>query len=310
MNNTQGSRSLLLTGPRALVWEEESLPVPGPGQVLVRTIAGAISIGSELPQYRGDARGERAVYPRMTGYESLGAIEARGPDVELPIGQRVLAFYGHRTAATLPVSRAIAVPDGVTDEAALLAILACDTAKGVGKLAPQPGEQALITGAGTIGLLALFNLRAHGVTVDLVDPLPGRRALATALGARSTLDPSIAHRLRRSYPLGVECSSRDRAFRLLQYALQPHGRLCVLADGNIEPLTLTPAFHTKELQVVGSSDGLDYPGYAAWFWEELRRTHAPVELLFEHRINAIELPDCFEQLAQGQIRPVKVLVEY
>jgi alcohol dehydrogenase len=310
MKNTQQSRSLLLTGPRALVWEEEPITAPGPGQILVRTIAGAISIGSELPQYLGDARGDRLVYPRMTGYESLAAIEACGPDVDLPIGQRVLAFYGHRTAAILPVSRVITVPEGVTDEAALLAILACDSAKGVGKLTPQPGEQALITGAGTIGLLALFNLRAHGVVADMVDPLPGRRALATALGARSTLDPSIAYRFKRSYALGLECSSRDRAFRLLQHALKPHGRLCVLSDGNIEPLTLIPAFHTKELLVVGSSDGLDYPSYAAWFWDELRRSRAPVELLFEHRIGAAELAGCFEQLANGDIRPVKVLVKY
>lgn len=46
------SRSLLLVAPRALTWQVEPLPPIGSDQVLLRTIAGAISVGSELPVFR------------------------------------------------------------------------------------------------------------------------------------------------------------------------------------------------------------------------------------------------------------------
>ena len=109
------ARSLLLAGPRRLEWVAEALPAPGPGEVLVETRAGAISVGSELPLYEGMARSaEPPRYPRMTGYESVGIVTACGPGVGAPrVGERVVAFYGHRSAALVPAQKAIPVPDGV-----------------------------------------------------------------------------------------------------------------------------------------------------------------------------------------------------
>src|SRR5215472_17665888 len=97
-------RSLLLTAPRRLAWVAEELPAPGPHEVLVKTTAGAVSVGTELPQYMGT---EREIvprsYPRMTGYESLGTVLACGSGVPgLEPGERVVAFYGHRTHALVP----------------------------------------------------------------------------------------------------------------------------------------------------------------------------------------------------------------
>jgi len=44
-------RSLLLTAPKRLEWITEDLPALQPGEVLIQTTSGAISIGTELPQY-------------------------------------------------------------------------------------------------------------------------------------------------------------------------------------------------------------------------------------------------------------------
>ncbi|MGZ3675985.1 MAG: alcohol dehydrogenase catalytic domain-containing protein, partial [Ktedonobacterales bacterium] len=86
-------QSLLLVAPHQFEWRSEKLPHPGAHDVLVQTIAGAVSIGTELPQYMGTERETVAHgYPRMTGYESLGMVMARGSDVrDLPIGERVVA---------------------------------------------------------------------------------------------------------------------------------------------------------------------------------------------------------------------------
>jgi alcohol dehydrogenase len=300
--------SLLLHAPRSFEWVRSELAPPASDEVWLETLAGAISVGTEVPLYRGDARqAEAPRYPRMTGYESLGRVVALGEGVtQVVLGDRVVATYGHRTAACVRADTLMRVPDGVSDEIALLAVLANDTAKGVGKLKLEP-DAVLITGAGTVGLLTLHHLRWLGFTrVDVMEPLAERRALASALGARAVFAPDAL--TGGGYAAGVECSSRQAAFAALQRAVEPGGQLCVLADGNVEPLTLAPEFHSRELSVVASSDGEDYPGYARAFFDRWLEARAPLAELFTLRVVARELPETFEELLADP--PVKVFVAY
>jgi alcohol dehydrogenase len=306
-------RSLLLLGPRRLEWVGEDLPAIQPDELLIQTIAGAISIGAELPQYVGTARSSApARVPRMTGDESVGRVIACGAAVQrFVVGDRAVAFYGHRTLGVVSEARAIKVPDGMSDALALLAILTCDVAKGVRKLAPQYDQALLITGAGAIGLLTVFLLKALGVqAIDVVEPRPERHARALQLGARAVLSPEEMADGDERYPLGIECSSHQEGFALLQERMQPGGRLCILADGNLEPLVLLPAFHEKELLVVGSSDGWDYQAHAAWYFNVVREQAWSLEPLFEYSTSANGLIETFERLASGEISPIKVLISY
>lgn len=305
--------SLLLTQPGTLEWVPETLAPPGWDELLIRTTSGAISIGTELPQYTG---AERVIvargYPRMTGYESVGVIAACGDGVGtfMP-GERVVAFYGHRTAAIVPAEKAIRVPAEIPDALALLAILSCDAAKGVRKLSPDANAATLITGAGVMGLLTLFVLRAYGVReVDVVEPRAERRALALRLGARKAMTPEQARRRTERYAIGFECSSREPAFALAQDKMDVGGQLCLLADGNIEPLTLVPAFHARELSVIASSDGWDYQRHAEWYFERAPSSRDDLEALFEVETDAAHLPATFARLASTALPPLKVLARY
>src|SRR5215469_1600701 len=98
---TSSSSSLMLTAPRTLQWITEALPEPGSGDVIIQTTTGAISIGTELPQYLGTNRSiVPPHYPRMTGYESVGRVVWCGAEVrDIKVGDRAVAFYGHRTQA-------------------------------------------------------------------------------------------------------------------------------------------------------------------------------------------------------------------
>lgn len=277
----------------------------------LETLAGAVSIGTELPLFRGDVRRTEAPsYPLMTGYESLARVVELGEGVSgVRVGQRVLTTYGHRTAALLKASGVIPVPDAIPDEIALLAILSNDASKGIGKLSFTPSASVLITGAGTVGLLALHRLRWLGVsTVDVVEPLAPRRALALELGARAVFAPKDVP-ANVFYEVGVECAARAAAFSLLQQQMRHSAQLCVLSDGNLEPLVLESEFHERELRVVASSDGEDYPGHAAAFWGRWRETRAPLEALFEWRVTATGLATAFERAASGT-PPVKIFVSY
>lgn len=310
MQQTIMAKSLLLTGERRCEWIVEALPELGPNDILLQTRTSAISIGSELPAYRGEARTGPEHYPRMTGYENVAIVLACGAEVHsLQPGERVVAFYGHRTHVVLAANKVIPVPADIADPLAILTILSCDAAKGVRKVASLPEEPVLITGAGTMGLLTLFTLKAYGcTTVDVVEPRHERHALAYRLGANRVWSPH--EHLPRKYAIGFECSSRNDAFALLQEHLQHNGRLCVTADGNLEPLVLMPAFHEKELHIMGSSDGWDYHKHAAWYFHYIRQQPTALEQIFELEITYQQLIETFEQLASGALRPLKVLVRY
>ncbi len=306
------ARSLLLTGPAQVAWTETDLPEIGPHEVLVETLAGAISVGTELPHYLGTSRGFTHRYPAMTGYESVARVRQCGVSVEsLESGDRIVSFYGHRTHAVIPANRAIRVPDGISDEIAILAILSCDVAKGVRKLNPPPSDPVLVTGAGAIGLLTLWVLQQYGVeSVDLVEPQSDRRELARHMGARHVFDPSNPGAIGSDYAFGIECSSRDAAFALLQRSVRLDGAICILADGNLEPLTLTSDFHRKELHVVGSSDGWDYQAHAAWFFARPTDTLTSLGDLFQWRVTVDQLEQTFQRLVTADVWPVKVFVRY
>lgn len=307
------SQSLLLMRPYALEWVTERLAEPGAGEALVRTTAGAVSVGTEAPQYTG---AERVIvargYPRMTGYESVGVVLATGEGVDtVAPGERVVAFYGHRTHAIVPAEKLLRIPPEIPDTLALLAILSCEAAKGVRKLAPEPDTTTLITGAGAIGLLTLFILREYGVRqVDVIEPRAERRALALRLGARQALAPEQATQLRDVYQAGFECSSRNAAFALLQERMAPGASICVLADGNIEPLALAPAFHASELRLVASSDGWDYQRHAAWYFSRALASRAELEALFEVETMAEDLPSLFARMVGDPTTPLKIYVRY
>lgn len=306
------SRSLLLEAPRRLRWVDQELSPPGPNQVALRTLWGAVSIGTELALIGGRHRGSRPVqYPRMTGYESYAEVVALGPGVDgLSLGERVVAVYGHRSAALVSTAGVIPVAAAIAPELALLAILSCDAAKGIGRLGASHDDRVLATGMGTLGLLALFGLAQRGSAVDAVEPLQHRRELATALGARRSLEPAEAELLPNQYSRALECSGSDRAFGLLQAKLRPGGTVCVLSDGNHEPLVLRPQFHENELRVVGSSDGEDYRAHAAWFLPRAQTAAATLCSLFESTVEANDLADVLLSVANSKRPPLKILVRY
>ena len=298
---------LQVTAARSVTWTRHHLPPVQTHELLVRTIAGAISIGAELPQVRGDDPTDPApVYPKETGYESYATVIAVGNQVtRFQVGDRLLAFYGHQDIALVDEAKAIPVPNGVSAKLALLNILSCDAAKGVRKLAPKPTDSVLVTGMGVIGLLTVFYLR-HYYHVDRIvvfDPDPVRSSLALSPGAHasySDTDETFTHAL--------ECSARQDAFAFLQEKLVPQGQLCILSDGNHETLSLTPTFYEKELRLVGSSDGWDYNEHAALFFKTA--PHVPhLEQLFEKTVSARDLVGCFERLLTDAT-PLKVLVLY
>jgi alcohol dehydrogenase len=305
--------SLMLLGKKELKWTHNELPLLAPDEVLVKTIAGAISIGAELPQYlETDLTERQPAYPKETGYENYGEIIRAGKGVStLKIGDRVVASFGHKDYGIIPESKAILVPRDIHYTDALLTILSCDAAKGVMKLNPGKGDKILVTGMGTMGLLTVYFLREYMDVhhIDVLEPNASRRDLAKQLGANNLLN-DISECPKDFYDYGLECSGNNAAFHCLQTSLVPEAGICILSDGNKDVFELQPEFYEKELKIVGSSDGWDYQKHSEWYFENVKRRGSGLSHLFELTIGKEELITCFEDLGEGHVNPLKVLVKY
>ncbi|MFF9781964.1 NADPH:quinone reductase [Streptomyces sp. SceaMP-e96] len=156
-------------GPDVLRVEETAEePVPGPGELLVRTEA----IGVTLPcvrRVRGDGNGGGDPLPSMPGGEVAGTVVALGPDVTgFTPGDRVtsLTFTGSYTELALaPAFLASRIPDGASAVEAVALVRSGHVAlAALSTAAPRGTESVLITGAaGATGHLAVQLAKLQGV---------------------------------------------------------------------------------------------------------------------------------------------------
>ncbi|MDX8343450.1 zinc-binding dehydrogenase [Rossellomorea sp. YZS02] len=306
-------KSLQLKEKKTLQWVTNTIPPLKENEILIKTLAGAISIGAELPQYNeNDPEDPSPTYPKETGYESYGEVIATGKAVEgFKIGDRAVAFYGHKDYGIVKENKAIFVPKDIPHREALIVILSCDAAKGVLKLNPKENDRVLLAGSGTMGLLTVFFLKEYMNVrhIDMVEPYSSRGELARKLGAK-TVYKNQSDCPGDFYDYGFECSGFNKAFNTLQKALKHEGEMCILSDGNKETFQLLSDFYRKELKIVGSSDGWDYHKHAKWYFNQIKNKDSGLSRLFEHTVSFKGLPECFEELSTGRIHPIKVLVNY
>ncbi|ANZ21522.1 alcohol dehydrogenase [Streptomyces noursei ATCC 11455] len=160
--------------PDVLNLVEAPRPEPGPGEVLIRTIA--TSINPVDDKTREGAIGEGTPPLPMTLGWDLAGVVVDGGDSALRPGERVIAMShqlssGRGTWAdlvTLPATAVAAAPQAVSlVEAATLPLPGLTAWQTLNWLAVSAGERLLIAGAaGAVGGCALQMARARGVEVD------------------------------------------------------------------------------------------------------------------------------------------------
>ena len=174
-------------------------PVPGEKEVLVRTVCGGISPGTERANITGNpnvaGRNEPKVsFPRRCGYSTAGIVEAVGSGVtSVAVGDRVIAFWTkHRSVQMVDEDRVVKITDErISFEEAALVFIATFPLGAIRKTRLEIGESALVMGCGLLGQFAVRLLRAAGaVPVIAADPVESRRKEALAGGADYALDPT------------------------------------------------------------------------------------------------------------------------
>lgn len=280
------------TEPLAI--EERPVPVPGPGQVLVRIEASGLC-HTDIHAAHGDWP-VKPTPPFVPGHEGVGTVEAVGPGVSVRTrGDRVaLPWLGHACGrcdhcvggwetlceqqqntgysidgcfaeyAVADADYVVPVPDAVPSvDAAPLTCAGVTTYKAVKVAGITPGERVAVYGIGGLGHLAVQYARLVGGVVIAVDIDDDKLAMARELGADHVVnaaagDPVAAVEALGGADVAIVLAVFPAVFEQAMASLRRGGRLvCVGLPPEQEGPMALPIFPTvlKGISVIGSIVG-------------------------------------------------------
>ena len=209
-------RAFVLTAPRTYLIDDVPAPQAGPGEAVIDVERVGVC-GTDVEFYRGDMpylQLGHSTYPLRPGHEWAGRVVSIGPGVEETwLGQRVMGDTmigdgtcrrcrrGHQHVCAdrrevgvralsgalaeqlaVPVSSLHRLPDQVDATLGALVEPGGNALRAARAAAAGPGDRVLVTGPGTIGLLAAMFLRAAGAEVHLLGDNPRGLEFARTLG--------------------------------------------------------------------------------------------------------------------------------
>lgn len=167
-------------GPDVLAWVEVPDPVPGPGEVLIRTTASAVN--------RADLLQRQGLYSPPPGASPYPGLEVSGTDVAT--GAPLCALLGgggYAELVAVPQAHTLPVPKGLSvEDAAALPEVACAVWSNLGH--DLRGKTLLIHGGGSgIGTFAIQYGVALGATV-ITTARKSKHERLRELGAHEIVD--------------------------------------------------------------------------------------------------------------------------
>jgi threonine dehydrogenase-like Zn-dependent dehydrogenase len=313
-------RAVSLVDVQRLQVVDLPMPEPEAGELLLRVSACGIC-GSDLTSY------VRGLFIGVPGHEVSGVVEAVGRGVEGWQGGEAAVLQPSRGCgacddcrsgsyhrcvesltgsggvrpggyAELMVARADRLrplPDRLSPEVACLAEPLSVAIHGIRRVGLRAGEDAIVLGLGSIGLLTVAGLQWLGAgLVSGVDPVEVRRELAVGLGADTVFaQAGDAVGDLDGAPLVLECSGRPEAVQQAIDLARPGGRVVLLGIALAEIAVVPALWITREITVMGSINSRFED-----FDEALRLLAARPEVagIVTRRIALEEVPATFEAL--------------
>jgi NADPH:quinone reductase len=308
-----------LNGPQDLrLITDAPVPVPGPGEVLIRVTAAGVNFG-DISQAHGTFLGGPQP-PYLAGFEAAGEIAARGEAVTgLESGARVIgvgigcgAFAEY---TVLPAAAVVPVPAGWTEEQALGLMVNWPTAlaalRSLGRIAA--GQTVLIhAAAGGTGQAAVKMAKHYGATV-IATASPGKHETVRALGADHVLDshaPYLAAEVLRltggtGVDLVLESAGGATLGASLTAAKRVTGRVVVYGSaGGEAAVTNWELIYRHQVHVIGLNIGVLVQAAPQIFGEVMGELFALIAagVLTPGQPTAYELADGPKALAELETR--------
>jgi threonine dehydrogenase-like Zn-dependent dehydrogenase len=321
------------------------VPEPEFGQALVQTLYSAISPGTELLVYRGQAPRDLAKdeaiaalagsfdFPLKYGYAAVGRVVALGPGVAPEYQDSlVFSFHPHESHFLATPDELLLLPRDLTPEDAVF-FPSMETAVTF-LLDGQPlvGEQVAVFGQGIVGLL-LTALLARWPLASLVtlDNYPKRRLASETLGAHFSLDPAapdameqLLARLQgsRIFPgadLTYEISGNPEALDQAIAATGFSGRVLIGSWYGLKrsELTLGGRFHRSRMRLISSQVSSLAPELTGR-WNKRRRYQLTWQMLQEvkparfitHRFPFSQAARAYELIDRDPAEVIQVILTY
>lgn len=314
-------------------------PRYGADDVLIRVRAAGIC-GTDIHIYKGEYE---ARYPLIPGHEFSGEVAAVGTNVtRFKPGDRVTADPnvpcnrcdfcqrnepnqcrnlraigvtgdgGFAEYVVAPESSVFSIGDMSYEAAALIEPLAC-VAWGLKQVEVQPGDSALVFGAGPMGCLLAQAVRSAGASrVVVADVAPGRLELAAQLGASETVlvDDQLERRLKSIEPDGFDLVADATGVPSViagtfAYA-RPRGKVWVFGVAPVGVKVEFPPYEVfrKDLKIIGSfAVNRTFPQSIAM----IRGGAVQVEPLISHRL---PLDDFNAGIDMAQHDPKRMKIQF
>jgi L-iditol 2-dehydrogenase len=325
-----------LDAPRALRLQDAPIPIPEPGEVVVR-VRVALTCGTDLKTYR---RGHAKLPFGLFGHEGAGEVVAVGEGVwRLQVGQRitwlptapcgacalcqrgrpnlcrnlfdsvVLGTYAEYLRINARVAQRHVFPlEGLSDlQGAFVEPLAC-VIHAWRQLESLPGNRVCIVGTGAMGYLHLMEALARGCETVVVGRRAERLELARELGAQHTVQATddadwqaqVIRLTDGGADVVIEATGAKAIWERAPDLAAPGGKVLLysgLAKGESVSV-LAERWHYDELTILGSFHFTTQDAHLAL--ERLRQGQLPVERLISGAYPLRELPAVFERLDRGE----------
>ncbi|WP_136247069.1 Zn-dependent oxidoreductase [Halomonas borealis] len=336
-------KAFQVSAPQDYRLVDTEVPMAAPGEVLVR-VAFAGICGSDMHIIHGDNAFVR--FPRITGHEFAGRIEAVGEEVEgVAIGDRVcidpvvscghcypcridrpnvcnaLEVVGvHRNGGfeervNVPAANVHRLPETLGLDAAALVEPYSIAANVLGRMQPLPGDRLLILGAGVIGLTILQVARALGIEdITVSDVIDARLATARELGATRTLNGAqqeVEAEIEvltggEGIPLIADAACVPALLPQMLRMASPAGRIGLLGFNPTPSDLVQLEVIKKELTLVGSR--LNNRKFPEVI-ELMASGRLDPLALVSHRLPFDDMPDAIQMIDQHPEKARKVLIE-
>lgn len=266
-------QAVLFNGSLVAV-QDHPTPVPRGGEARISVrLAGICSTDLAITQgYKG--------WHGVLGHEFTGVVDSVGdPRDSAWIGRRVvgeinvgcgecdrcraglqnhcarrsaLGIYGRdgafATWCTLPVRNLHAVPENVSDEAAVFVEPLAAALELLEQIHIRPDSRAAVVGDGRLGCLIALVLALSGADVALAGRHPERLALLSSYGIRPCL-------CEESFPLVVDCTGSASGLARARSMLEPRGCLVLKSTHTSPPAVDWARLMVDEITMIGSRCG-------------------------------------------------------
>jgi threonine dehydrogenase-like Zn-dependent dehydrogenase len=288
------ARAFWVTAPSTGAIRDEALRDPGPGEVLVQTVASGVSRGTESLIFRGlvpESEQQRMRCPHQAGdfpfpvkygYASVGRVVAGSSALA---GRDVFCLHPHQTEYVVAEDAVVALPHGIPKERAVLAANLETAVNALWDATPRVGDRVTVVGGGVVGcLVAYLAGKTPGADVELVDVKAERDELAHRLGVRfATPDRAARDRDLLFHATGREEGVRT-AFRLAAKEATVI-ELSWFGRGDVA-LPLGEAFHVNRLTLRASQVGSVSP-HARPRFTHRKRLELALALLSDPALDAL-----------------------